>query len=102
MNEQSISGRAKVLDVLRRHKEEFEERFGITELGVFGSVAKDAAKEESDVDVVITMRKPGLFYMVHIKEALEKALDRPVDIIHYRERMNELLKNRIHEEAIYV
>ncbi len=102
MNEQNISGRAKVLEVLRCHKGEFEERYGITRLGVFGSIAKDAAKEESDVDVVITMRKPDLFYMVHIKEALEEALDRPVDIIHYRERMNAFLKERINEEAIYV
>jgi len=39
---------------------------------------------------------------VHIKEELEYALDKPVDVIRYRERMNTFLKNRIDREAVYV
>lgn len=98
----SIPRREEILEVLRHHKEELANRYGVTKLGVFGSVARDEAREESDVDVVVTLRQPNLFMMVHIKDALEAALHRPVDIVQYREQMNQFLKQRIDREAVYV
>ena len=50
-----------MLEVLGRHKAEFAVRYGITALGVFGSVARDEAGEESDVDVVYATDSPNLF-----------------------------------------
>ena len=94
--------RDETLEVLRRFKGEFEERYGITALGIFGSVAREQATGTSDVDVVVKMREPNLFTLVHVKETLEEALHERVDIVHYRERMNGLLKRRIDGEALYV
>jgi predicted nucleotidyltransferase len=54
------------------------------------------------VDIVVEMRKPDLFYMVHMKEMLENEFQRPVDIVHYRDKMNAFLKERINLEAVYV
>jgi len=90
------------LEILRKNKTEFEKKYGITEIGVFGSVARGDAEEGSDVDVVVKMKKPDLFYMVHIKEELEAEYKTGVDIIHYREKMNEFLKRRIDRDAVYV
>ena len=90
------------LKILGRCKGEFAERYGITTLGIFGSVARGEATDRSDVDVVVKMLKPNLFTLVHVKEDLEEALHQQVDIVHYRERMNAFLKQRIDREAIYV
>jgi hypothetical protein len=94
--------RDEVLEVLRHHKDELAERYGVTALGLFGSVARNQAESASDVDVVVCMDKPNLFKLVHIKEMLEERLHEHVDIVHYRERMNKFLKSRIDQEAIYV
>lgn len=94
--------RAEVLRILGLHKEDLASRYGVTRLGIFGSVARDEATEASDVDVVVEMQKPDLFYMVHIKEDLEEALHCPVDIVHYRKRMSDFLKKRINRDAVYV
>lgn len=90
-----------VLAILRQYKGEFEQKYGVTATGIFGSVARGEAKAGSDLDVVVKMSKPDLYYMVHIKETLEEALHSHVDIIHYRERMNSFLKNRINGDVIY-
>jgi uncharacterized protein len=87
---------------LRSLKRDFAERYGITALGIFGSVAREEEMETSDVDVVVTMREPNLFTLVHVREDLEEALHEHVDIVHYRERMNPFLKQRIDQEGIYV
>ena len=91
-----------VLAILSNHKPRFSEQYGVTDLGVFGSVARDEAHPDSDMDIVIRMREPKLFFMVHIKDALEEVFQRPVDIIQYRETMNPFLKKRIDRDAVYV
>ena len=95
-------GRDETLDILRRSKGDLAERYGITALGIFGSVARGQQQATSDVDVVVKMRDPNLFVLVHVKEELEEALHEHVDIVHYRERMNTFLKHRIDQEAVYV
>lgn len=94
--------RDEVLRVLSQHKDELADRYGVTRLGIFGSLARGEAVETSDVDIVVEMEKPDLFFMVHIKGELEEALHCPVDIVHYRPRMNNFLKKRINQEAVYV
>ena len=79
-----------------------KERYGVTHLGIFGSVARDEATENSDVDVVMEIEIPNLFTSVNIKEDLEAELNLPVDLVHYREHMNVYLKARIEKDAVYV
>ena len=93
--------REAALKVLREHKQEFEERYGVTRLGIFGSVARDEAVDSSDVDVVVEMA-PNLFGRVSLKEELETILGAKVDLVRYWRRMNHYLKSRIDREAHYV
>jgi uncharacterized protein len=94
--------RSEVLEILSRHKAEFAARYDITSLGIFGSVARDEADDESDVDVVYETNSPNLFRAVHMKRELEALLQRRVDVVRWRERINPRLKARIAQEAVYV
>jgi len=91
-----------VLQDLKRFQQEFGNRYGILSLGLFGSLARDAAVEDSDIDIVIRLKVPNLFTLSRIRIELEERLHRHVDIVSYRERMNPFLKNRIQQEACYV
>lgn len=91
-----------VLTILKKKKMAFEKNFGVTSIGVFGSFVRGEHRQDSDVDIVIKMKKPDLFNMVHIKEELEADYKTKVDIVHYREKMNTFLKKRIDIEAVYV
>lgn len=90
-----------VLKSLSAHKQEFSRKYGVTRLGIFGSVARDQFTDTSDVDVIVEM-PPDLFQMVHMKEELEELLDAPVDLIRLHKYLNAYLKSRIDDEAIYV
>ena len=94
--------REEILQILKKFKEEYAGQFGIVALGLFGSAARDDAKESSDVDVVVKLKKQDMFNMIGIKQYLEEILRVPVDVISYRERMNAFLKNRIDKESVYV
>lgn len=89
------------LKLLQEHKQEFEGRYRITKIGIFGSVARDEAVDSSDVDVVVEMA-PDIFARANLKEELETILNAKVDVVRYWRRMNPDLKNRIDREARYV
>ena len=42
-----------------------------------------------------------LFNLISIKQDLEEQFGVPVDIVSYRQKMNNYLKRRIEEEALY-
>jgi uncharacterized protein len=98
----NINNRETVLQELQKLKPELEKRYGVTKIGIFGSIARNEIHEDSDVDVVVEMNEPDLFYMVHIKETLEERFRMPVDVIRYRVMMNKYLKARIDRDAVYV
>jgi len=94
--------REKIIQTLRGFVEMNRDRYEIIRIGVFGSAARDSMNEKSDIDVVVELGKPDLFYLVGIKQDLEEQLRCSVDIVRYRDRMNAFLKKRIDKEAVYV
>jgi len=98
----SVMKRDDALAVLREIKEDLGTKYGVLEIGVFGSVARDEAEEYSDVDVCVKTRTPNAFAIVHIKEELECLMRKKVDIVRIREKMNPYLRERIEKEGIYV
>ncbi len=76
-------------------------KYGISRIGVFGSVARNEATDCSDIDIVVEM-KPDLFKRAALKAELEELLHRQVDVVRYSKRMNPHLKQRIDREALYV
>ncbi|MCK5760815.1 MAG: nucleotidyltransferase domain-containing protein [Candidatus Delongbacteria bacterium] len=94
--------RSAILQILKNFKKDHSKKYGILLIGLFGSVARDEATVNSDVDVVVKMETPDMFKIVHIKEDLEAQLKQRVDIVRLRDKMNVLLRKRIEKDAIYV
>lgn len=91
-----------ILDTLTKYKHVAANKYGITSLGIFGSVARNQSGPLSDLDVCVQMEKPDPFYLVHIKSDLEELLKIQVDIVRVREKMNPHLRKRIEMDAVYV
>lgn len=74
--------RDEAMAVLSRCAPELRERFGIVELGLFGSVARDEATEASDVDLIVTFAKtPSFTTFMELKHTLEEELGARVDLV---------------------
>lgn len=94
--------REKILNELKRYKPVLEKKYGITKLGVFGSVARGDVKNSSDVDVVVEVKDVDPFVLLDIREELSKLLGCKVDLIRMRKNLNKILRKRIKKEVIYV
>ena len=70
------------LALLRTARPDPERRFGVVELVLFGSVARDAADENGDVDVLVRFGAPATSAQYFgVQFHLEDLLGRPVDLV---------------------
>ena len=91
-----------VLGLLREHKETLTQRFGVVELALFGSVARDRAKEESDVDILVRFDGPATSKRYFgVQFYIEDLLGRPVDLVTSKALRKEL-RPFVEREAIDV
>lgn len=73
--------RQEVIDLLRLHKQEFVDVYGVKSLALFGSVASDDAQVGSDVDLLVEFNRPvGLFGLFALQDRLEELLGCKVDL----------------------
>ena len=86
------------IDILRKFKVNFADKYGIKTLGLFGWFARKQQKETSDLDVVVILEEPDFFTLVVIKEELEKLTNYKVDVVNFRESF----KTYILKDAIFV
>lgn len=55
--------------------------YGVTRIGVFGSVAKKVEGKDSDVDLVVEFAKPIGLKFIELTDYLEAVLGRKVDVL---------------------
>ena len=71
-----------MLTLLRAHKTTIMSRFGVVELGLFGSYARDHANDASDVDILVRFEGPATSMRYFgVQFFIEDILDRPVDLV---------------------
>jgi len=103
--ESQIYGQTKVeayLHLLRKNKNDYADKYGITRMGIFGSMARGEQTESSDVDICIEAPPMGLFVLSGICLSLEELLGVSVDVVWMHKNMNIKFRKRIEKDVIYV
>ena len=93
--------RNEYINLIRSHADELKNKFGITSMSLFGSVARDEHHEGSDVDIFVVM--PPKFYN-HVAAALylEELLGCNVDLIQEHRNIRPFFKQQIERDGIRV
>ena len=94
--------RQQTLEVLTKLKPELVERFGVTRLALFGSTARNEARADSDIDIVVAFDGPATSKKYFgVQFLLEDELGCPVDLVTEKALRPEL-KPFIEREAVNV
>ncbi len=74
--------REQALSLLRQHRDEILHRFAVRHLALFGSTARDAARPDSDVDVLVEFEgQPTFDGYMGLLSYLEQILGQRVDLV---------------------
>jgi predicted nucleotidyltransferase len=92
----------KIIQQLKELKPVLNEKYGIEEFAVFGSVAKGIDSEDSDIDIaILKMQVKSGFDLLHAKEFLKEKFKKEIDIGIFKS-MRTFIKNRIKKDFVYV
>ena len=93
---------AEVLDLLARNKPTLVARYGVNRLALFGSTVRDAARADSDIDILVSFDGPATSERYFgVQFFLEDLLGRPVDLVTDKALRPEL-RPFIEREAVHV
>lgn len=92
MSDQIQAVRDKIRGILRKN--------GVKRAAFFGSIVRDEMTDESDIDILIEFEgRRSLLDLSHLKNELEDAVNRRVDLLTYKS-LHPRLKDRILAEQV--
>ena len=94
--------RHEAISRLRQHEADLK-RLGVEHLYMFGSMARDEAKHDSDVDLFFDYEKGkfGVYELMDVKECAARILGRKTDIM-TRDSLHKTLRASIETTAVRV
>ncbi len=94
--------RSRALELLAHSKPTLAERYGVMQLALFGSTARDAARSDSDIDILVVFDGPATSERYFgVQFYLEDLFGCPVDLVTDKALRPEL-RPFIEKEAIHV
>jgi hypothetical protein len=94
--------RSQALAILAEHKGFLVQRYGVARLALFGSTARDGARDDSDLDILVAFDGPATSTRYFgVQFYLEDIFGRPVDLVTDKALRPEL-RPHIEREALHV
>ena len=93
-----------VRKIIERHRGELRERYGVKEIGIFGSFVRGEEREDSDIDILVEFypqAEMDLIKFVELEEYLSELLGAKVDLV-MKSALKPRIGRRILREVIYV
>ena len=90
--------------VLKKHKKKLKEKYGIREIGIFGSYLRGEAKEDSDLDILVDFEpeaRVSLLDFVELENYLSDMLGIKVDLVE-RDALKPKIGKHILSEVVDV
>lgn len=89
-----------IMDLLEREKDSIRS-FGVSELGVFGSFARNEQRADSDVEVLVELQRETFRDYMGLLGFLESLFGRKVDLV-MKDTIKPIIRDRVLAEIIYV
>jgi predicted nucleotidyltransferase len=95
--------REEILGILQAHKAELREKYGVREIGLFGSYAREEQSPLSDVDILVQVGRPIGFRFFELWDYLEEILGLKVDLLTPEAlQQKPVLWESVREDVVYV
>lgn len=93
--------KSSIISFLKQHKEEFNDKFNITTIALFGSYAKGLEHDKSDIDIIVEMKDRNYFKLIEFENFISKEFNTKVDV-GFLSSMNSFIRKSIEKDLVYV
>ncbi|MDI6766881.1 MAG: nucleotidyltransferase family protein [Bacteroidota bacterium] len=95
-------GYKKYAKAIKAHWQIIQDKYKVSELGIFGSVVRGEQKKRSDIDILVDYYEiPDLLEFIALENYLEKILRKKVDLVD-KKGIRPELKEIVLGEVVYI
>ena len=94
--------RQNIIESIKTEKPYLKKQFGVEEIALFGSYARNENKPDSDIDILVRFNKPSYSLLMGLYTYLEKKLNTKVDITRIGPHISDKFMKNISKDIIYV
>ena len=88
--------------IIQKNKKELEEKYGLKEIGIFGSYVRGNQEENSDIDILVEVERPmGFVKFIKLENHLSQILGVKVDLV-TKKALKPYIGKKILKEVLYV
>jgi predicted nucleotidyltransferase len=98
--EKTIS-KNRIIQELKADKNFLKQNFGVINIGLFGSYAKDQQTPTSDIDLLVEFKEPRFDWIASLQAYMEQRFDKKIEIVRKRKLSKSKFFDRIEREVIY-
>jgi predicted nucleotidyltransferase len=91
-----------IIRILKAEKPFIVDKYGVTEIGLFGSFASGTPNSDSDIDLLIEFKEPRFEYLAGLTIFLENKLNRKIEIVRKSKNIKSRFLQRIEDSVVYV
>ncbi len=90
-----------ILNQLKTEKPRLAEKYGVIEIGLFGSYAKSQGNIDSDIDLLVELRSPKFEWLAGLQIYLEKKFKQKIELVRKSAVLNHRFMRRVEKDVIY-
>lgn len=88
--------------IIQKNKKELKEKYGLIEIGIFGSYVRGEQDENSDIDILVEVKRPmGFVKFIKLENHLSKIFGAKVELV-TKKALKPYIGRRILQEVQYV
>ncbi|OGM30194.1 hypothetical protein A2630_03145 [Candidatus Woesebacteria bacterium RIFCSPHIGHO2_01_FULL_44_10] len=88
--------------VISQNLNDLKDKYNISQIGIFGSVARGESDQASDIDLLVEFSKPiSFFKFVDLEDRLSQVTGEKVDLV-TKNALKPPIKDEILKQTIYV
>ena len=91
-----------IISSIKAEKTFLKENFGVLNIGLFGSYAKNQQNSDSDIDFLVEFTEPRFDWIANLQIYMEKKFEKKIEIVRKYSLSRSRFLERIEQEIIYV
>jgi len=90
-----------IISFLRQNKTLLNEKYGVVDIGLIGSYARDEQTEDSDIDFLVKFIEIKYHYLAGLVIFLEKSFEKKIDVVSKGKYLKKSFLEVVENEVLY-
>jgi len=93
--------KSSIIKFLRENREFLHTKYGVVDIGLIGSYARDEQTYDSDIDFLVVFTEPKFDFLAGLTIFLEKKFEKKVDVVIKGKYLKKTFLDIAEQEIIY-